>query len=248
MNPQDLEIATQLAGAAGLLIFLLPLIGTFLLLLLLLAAWRVAKWTRSTREALDVLNGKFDQLLAAVEQEQAVAPSLTLPPLATMEEAPAAAATGEENFTFEAAPEPVYAEAAPEPTPEENEEGGAEPPPVEDVLPGPEEESAEETPAPPEDAEEAAEEATATATALREESLPAQPWEEAAEEEETEAPAESFQPPPAEPMASRLPDDPRKPGVHLARCEQCGHKLAYKEKMVGKKVRCPSCKEALGLP
>jgi len=34
----------------------------------------------------------------------------------------------------------------------------------------------------------------------------------------------------------------------FARCEGCGHKLAYKQALSGKRVRCPACRTAFALP
>ena len=66
-----------------------------------------------------------------------------------------------------------------------------------------------------------------------------------------EAPAAA----PPEPAAAapppdiiRLPQDPQRPATNLARCGGCGHKLAYKESLAGKRVKCPSCQKPLVLP
>lgn len=63
---------------------------------------------------------------------------------------------------------------------------------------------------------------------------------------EPEAVPPATTPPAAQ--AERLEPDPAKPQVALARCRDCGHKLAYRMELAGKKVRCPSCRSALYLP
>jgi hypothetical protein len=76
--------------------------------------------------------------------------------------------------------------------------------------------------------------------------------EETAEEQtDVEEPAYSEPLKPAveeKPAILPLPADPRRPSVNLARCGQCGHKLAYKESLSGKRARCPSCQIAFVLP
>jgi hypothetical protein len=47
---------------------------------------------------------------------------------------------------------------------------------------------------------------------------------------------------------SKLPPETQRPSVNLARCGGCGHKLAYKEALSGKRVRCPACQQAFVLP
>ena len=67
-----------------------------------------------------------------------------------------------------------------------------------------------------------------------------------------EPPAE--EPPAEEPPAEEppgivpLPANPDRPGVSMARCAACDHKLAYRETLSGKRARCPSCKSAFVLP
>ncbi len=46
----------------------------------------------------------------------------------------------------------------------------------------------------------------------------------------------------------RLEGDPARPGVSMVRCLSCNYKLAYPEKLAGKRVRCPSCRASLQLP
>jgi len=55
-----------------------------------------------------------------------------------------------------------------------------------------------------------------------------------------EPPAPAFTPPPPAPE--------NKPATLFARCEGCGHKLAYKATLSGKRVRCPACQVAFVLP
>lgn len=72
------------------------------------------------------------------------------------------------------------------------------------------------------------------------------------------APFEAGQPSPPEPSpdtaaqsppeAVDLGPDPKRPQTNLARCGGCGHKLAYKTLMSGKRVKCPSCQTPLTLP
>ncbi len=50
------------------------------------------------------------------------------------------------------------------------------------------------------------------------------------------------------PTVTKLPSDPRRPMVNLARCGGCGHKLAYKDALSGKRVKCPACQQAFVLP
>jgi DNA-directed RNA polymerase subunit RPC12/RpoP len=45
-----------------------------------------------------------------------------------------------------------------------------------------------------------------------------------------------------------LPGNPQRPEVALARCGQCGRKIAYPKRLSGKRVRCPSCKSGYVLP
>lgn len=45
-----------------------------------------------------------------------------------------------------------------------------------------------------------------------------------------------------------LEGDPARPGVRMVRCLSCNYKLAYPEKLAGKRVRCPSCRTGLDLP
>jgi hypothetical protein len=45
-----------------------------------------------------------------------------------------------------------------------------------------------------------------------------------------------------------LEGDPARPGVSMVRCLSCNYKLAYPEKLSGKRVRCPSCRTGLDLP
>ncbi|MBE0502137.1 MAG: hypothetical protein IBX47_11940, partial [Desulfuromonadales bacterium] len=44
------------------------------------------------------------------------------------------------------------------------------------------------------------------------------------------------------------PPPAAKPATLFARCEGCNHKLAYKETLSGKRVRCPACSVAFKLP
>ena len=63
-------------------------------------------------------------------------------------------------------------------------------------------------------------------------------------------------PAPIEPETKPLPEiepEPKpapvaKPVTLFARCEGCNHKLAYKETLSGKRVRCPACSAAFKLP
>ena len=45
-----------------------------------------------------------------------------------------------------------------------------------------------------------------------------------------------------------LEGDPARPSVSMVRCLSCNYKLAYPEKLAGKRVRCPSCRTGLDLP
>lgn len=47
---------------------------------------------------------------------------------------------------------------------------------------------------------------------------------------------------------ARLERDPARPDVGLVRCLSCNYKLAYPDKLSGKRVRCPSCRASLTLP
>ncbi len=47
---------------------------------------------------------------------------------------------------------------------------------------------------------------------------------------------------------ARLEKDPARPEVGLVRCLSCNYKLAYPDKLAGKRVRCPSCRASLTLP
>jgi len=83
----------------------------------------------------------------------------------------------------------------------------------------------------------------------------------AAEEDQIAAPTEepatpavapqAEEPAAQEPAASgvvKLESDPARPGVSMVRCLSCNYKLAYPEKLAGKRVRCPSCRAGLDLP
>ncbi|WP_066728176.1 hypothetical protein [Desulfuromonas sp. DDH964] len=65
---------------------------------------------------------------------------------------------------------------------------------------------------------------------------------------EVPAPPAPEPPAPAPPDVISLPQDPQRPATNLARCGGCGHKLAYKESLAGKRVKCPSCQKPLVLP
>ncbi len=69
-------------------------------------------------------------------------------------------------------------------------------------------------------------------------------------EEQPSAPPE---PPPApapapEPEPKPEPEPADSQATLFARCEGCGHKLAYKQALSGKRVRCPACRTAFALP
>lgn len=77
------------------------------------------------------------------------------------------------------------------------------------------------------------------------------------EPEEAPAPVEEPVVPAAEPEPEPekaaagvvvLEGDPARPGVNMVRCLSCNYKLAYPEKLSGKRVRCPSCRTGLDLP
>jgi len=69
-------------------------------------------------------------------------------------------------------------------------------------------------------------------------------------------PEEASEPPAPEPPAPEPPPlvftpppaAEAKPATLFARCEGCGHKLAYKSTLSGKRVRCPACQVAFVLP
>ena len=72
----------------------------------------------------------------------------------------------------------------------------------------------------------------------------------AAQEPAAQEPA-AQEPADQEPAASgvvKLESDPARPGVSMVRCLSCNYKLAYPEKLSGKRVRCPSCRAGLDLP
>ncbi len=54
--------------------------------------------------------------------------------------------------------------------------------------------------------------------------------------------------PPPLPEISPVSKPAPKPATLFARCEGCNHKLAYKETLSGKRVRCPACSVAFKLP
>jgi hypothetical protein len=105
------------------------------------------------------------------------------------------------------------------------------------------EEIEERNPAPPEAEPEEQQESSLPTDVGREGAASYPAAEESPAEEEKEAGT-----PPVRPEATPLPQDPTRPGVSLARCGTCGHKLAYKRALSGKQVRCPSCKTPLRLP
>jgi hypothetical protein len=45
-----------------------------------------------------------------------------------------------------------------------------------------------------------------------------------------------------------LPGNPDKPDVGVARCGECGRKIAYPKRLSGKRMRCPACRTASILP
>ena len=56
-------------------------------------------------------------------------------------------------------------------------------------------------------------------------------------------------PQPEPPKAPAPKPEPAESHATLfARCEGCGHKLAYKQSLSGKRVRCPACRTAFALP
>jgi hypothetical protein len=78
---------------------------------------------------------------------------------------------------------------------------------------------------------------------------PDQPGQEPAPEDAEESAAEETVAAEAEgPVIVRLEDDPNRPDICLARCLACNYKLAYPEKLSGKRIRCPSCKSEHVLP
>jgi hypothetical protein len=65
---------------------------------------------------------------------------------------------------------------------------------------------------------------------------------------EEEPAAEEPSEPAAGPNIIRLGDDPNRPEIRLARCLACNYKLAYPDRLSGKRIRCPSCKSEHVLP
>lgn len=55
-------------------------------------------------------------------------------------------------------------------------------------------------------------------------------------------------PPPSIPVLEPLPGNPDKPNVGVARCRECGRKIAYPKRLSGKRMRCPACQSAAVLP
>jgi len=55
------------------------------------------------------------------------------------------------------------------------------------------------------------------------------------------------EPPKPAPPAPK-PEAAESQATLFARCEGCGHKLAYKQSLSGKRVRCPACRTAFALP
>lgn len=45
-----------------------------------------------------------------------------------------------------------------------------------------------------------------------------------------------------------LPDNPDQPGVGMARCGECGRKIAYPKRLSGKRMRCPACRTVSVIP
>lgn len=248
MDIQGVEIVGQLAGMAWLLFFIITLFLGILTVFLPFFVWRIWKWSHATCQEVVKLNAKIDHL-AAVMQGGAVASAL-LTPQAEAQETFTPAPAVEEQPPAEAA-----AEAPPLPA-EEAAAAAAEEKPLELEPFFPEE---EEPPPPAPTPEEqpftfeplkAAEEEKTTEG---EERIAVAPFDEQAPSEEPPAaPAAEEETAPPEPRAAsgitRLADDSGKPGTRFARCEGCGHKLAYKQALAGKRVRCPSCKTVHTLP
>ncbi|PLY00289.1 MAG: hypothetical protein C0623_07475 [Desulfuromonas sp.] len=68
-------------------------------------------------------------------------------------------------------------------------------------------------------------------------------------EEKPASPPEAPTAPEPPPAPEPEPQQPAESNATLfARCEGCGHKLAYKQALSGKRVRCPACRTAFSLP
>ncbi|ABA89973.1 hypothetical protein Pcar_2738 [Syntrophotalea carbinolica DSM 2380] len=63
-----------------------------------------------------------------------------------------------------------------------------------------------------------------------------------------EAAATPPSPSPSIPGLEPLPGNPDKPDVGVARCRECGRKIAYPKRLSGKRMRCPACRSAAVLP
>ncbi len=66
---------------------------------------------------------------------------------------------------------------------------------------------------------------------------------------QADVPADPPRPAPSAPEPPPAEEKPAESHATLfARCEGCGHKLAYKQSLSGKRVRCPACRTAFALP
>lgn len=200
-----------------------------------------SSFPQEEQEPLPPFGGEEEEGTEWPAEVEGVTPEVALETPFTLEETPAEPETAPSKPGFE---EEEAAEAAALVEEEGEEPAGA-------VAFGGEEETAEAAPFPREEIEEPPsqpqfeeeeEAAAAAAPPQQEPEEPLAPGEEAVEEEVPVTPAEE------NPAVIPLPDNPRKPDSHLARCGTCGHKLAYKKKLSGKRVRCPACKTPLVLP
>ena len=229
MNMFDPQTVSQFTAVSWLVMRIItPAAGFFSIPFLI---WRILRWSYGTYKQTTSVNAKIDRLIALLE-----AGNTTAGPALQEGSATAAAPPGDP------AEEPNAESAPPE------QEPAAEP---EQPTPWP---SLEETSAAPAASEEGSFTTdidwgkSAEEPAAEEAAPSAEPAAEGIPAEEETAAAPPAQEEQSRQGATALPQDPGRPGVNLARCGSCGHKLSYKSNLAGKQVRCPSCKTPLHLP
>lgn len=230
----DMDLLSSFGPASGLLGFFLALFFALLSLLVPFFFWRIGVWTGRCFREMEKTNARLDRLIELAGG--------ALPGEMPAQVAETQAGIGAEDDADRGEVPPAPAEKgdkpAPDPEPEPSHTSGLEPastPGTEDLFRAP---PADTPPPPPgQDVPETGlEPALPTADGERPEAGPG------SDEPAVKPPAAGT------PGPVPLPADPKRPETRLARCDGCGHKLAYKEILAGKRVKCPACGKVLALP